>query len=166
MEPEQTSSNTPLIMIGVISTLVVVGLLIALNKPQLQQASTAHHRAELLGVLTAIKHINEQLLPKDAATGKTDVLIEGVAIPLLNGRLRATEGSLKRGLDVAYRSIQTEHTPFDYWNMLGRPSNANEPMQIQLQHKDAPEGCHIIYIEAGTIEIPKDEQYVLVDKGC
>ena len=166
MESENNTSSTPLILIGLIATLVVVGLLIALNKPQLKQASSAHHRAELLGVLTAIKHVNEKVLPINSEKGHADVVLEGIAVPLFNGKLRATEIGLKLGLDAAYHSIQNHHTTFDYWNMLGRPSKANQPKQILLQHKDAPDNCHLIYIEAGTINAPQAEQYIVVDRGC
>lgn len=166
MEQEQNSPHTPLIMIAVIVTLVVVGLLIALNRPQLQQANSIYHKAELMGLLTVLRHVNEQVLPKYSSEGESDVLIEGIAVPLLNGKLRATTGSLERGFDVVYLSKQTHHTAIDFWNMIGRPSKANEPKQIQLQHKEAPMNCHIIYVEAGTSELPMAEQYIVVDDGC
>ncbi|MBM7074320.1 hypothetical protein JQC92_20220 [Shewanella sp. 202IG2-18] len=166
MDQDNQSSNTPIMMIAIIATLVVIGLLIALNKPALEQATTKHHQSELLGLLTAIKHVNQQVLPMHNSEGEADVLIDGVAVPLFNGKLRATSSSLERGLDVAYRSIQTHHTAFDYWNMIGQPSKSNEPRKIQLQHKEAPANCHIIYVEAGTLEQPNAEQYILNDKGC
>ncbi len=166
MEQENNSSNTPIMMIAVISTLVVIGLLVALNKPKLQQVNSMHHKDELLGILTAMKHVNDNVLPMHDTEGESDVLIDGVAIPLFNGKLRATSNSLESGLDVAYRAVQTHHTAFDSWNMVGQPSKANEPRRIKLQHTAAPVTCHIIYVEAGTLKQPTAEKYIVMDEGC
>ncbi|MCL1077987.1 hypothetical protein L2734_07330 [Parashewanella spongiae] len=161
-----TTSNMVLSIF--IATIVVVMLLVTIKKNSIQNLQSQERKDALQGVLVAIKHVNDRVLPQQnaLASGIQERSIEGIPITMMNGQLRANRTALSNGLDLAYIVSRTHHSTFQNWQVLDVPHHISHPVKVKIQQFQAPDNCHLIYSEAGVADKKQGVKYLVIDHGC
>ncbi|MGB0895450.1 MAG: hypothetical protein ACPGUD_13695 [Parashewanella sp.] len=157
-----------LMVLVMVTTIIVICLLVAINQNRTQQTISSERKSALEGLEVAIRHVNEKVLydPDGVVLGRSQQIIDTIPVTLLNGKLRANSQSLENGLAIAYKALQTEHSAFDNWIIIELPTNNDNARKVKLKHHVTPTDCHLIYTEAGTEDKAAAPIYQTVNAGC
>ena len=153
------------------TTIIFTLLFVIAAFAALSKQNTIHRQhdniAKLNAMRVAIDNVNSALLPNHFETeGESVRFINGHPVDLLNGKLRASRTSLRRGLDSAFLAPETNVSALRGWDIIEMQSGNGQRKSVQLVPDINRSNCFLVYSEAGTETQPKHAGLSLITHGC